>query len=242
MASNSAGVGSGLPYQGDSSGLYLTTDGTTASWASVGGGGGVDTIGTFSTTGITNGASISGTTLTLGPADGTKPGLLKALGNVGSTPAAAGASLGTDGTLTLQPADDTHPGVVTTGAQTWAGVKTFSGTGTMAVDGGNLTGAPDSDAAGHAAFVLDTTTTLAGGADVLHVNIHGFNLFKINAAGGATFYASGSLTTPANVYMVGTAVLDMATGGSAGSSIKMKSADGTTFTLTVSNAGALVIT
>jgi len=48
------------------------------------------------------------------------------VGSVGSTPAAAGASI--SGTvLTLQPADATHPGVVTTGAQTFAGDKTITG-------------------------------------------------------------------------------------------------------------------
>lgn len=46
--------------------------------------------------------------------------------SVGSTPSAAGASAsGT--TLTLQPADATHPGVVTTGTQSIAGAKTFTG-------------------------------------------------------------------------------------------------------------------
>lgn len=44
---------------------------------------------------------------------------------VGATPNANGASLSGQA-LTLQPADGTNPGVVTTGAQTIAGVKTFS--------------------------------------------------------------------------------------------------------------------
>jgi hypothetical protein len=47
------------------------------------------------------------------------------MGAFGSTPNANGGSIaGT--TLTLQPADATNPGGVTTGAQTFAGVKTFS--------------------------------------------------------------------------------------------------------------------
>lgn len=53
------------------------------------------------------------------------------LGAVGSTPAAAGASLAVQ-VLTLQPADATHPGVVTTGAQTIAGDKSFTGIVTAA--------------------------------------------------------------------------------------------------------------
>lgn len=49
-------------------------------------------------------------------------------GAVGSSPNANGYSVGVDNTLTLQPTDATHPGVVTTGAQTIAGTKTFSST------------------------------------------------------------------------------------------------------------------
>jgi len=47
------------------------------------------------------------------------------LGSVGSSPNANGASLSSQ-VLTLQPADNTNPGVITTSAQTIAGVKTFS--------------------------------------------------------------------------------------------------------------------
>ena len=47
------------------------------------------------------------------------------LGAVGSAPNANGASLAGQ-LLTLQPADAANPGVVTGGAQTWAGVKTFN--------------------------------------------------------------------------------------------------------------------
>lgn len=48
------------------------------------------------------------------------------VGPVGSTPNANAASI--SGTvLTLQPADGTHPGLMTTGNQTFAGIKNFSG-------------------------------------------------------------------------------------------------------------------
>lgn len=52
------------------------------------------------------------------------------LGNVGSTPANAGASLSGQ-VLTLQPADATHGGVVSTTTQTFAGAKTFSSAPTL---------------------------------------------------------------------------------------------------------------
>lgn len=66
---------------------------TGAAWVGIsggGGGGGVTTVGAFSGSAQTNGASISSTTITFGPAS------------------------------------NTVPGMVGTGAQTWAGVKTFS--------------------------------------------------------------------------------------------------------------------
>jgi len=65
---------------------YLRGDG---SWATVISG--VTTVGAFSASSQTNGASISGSTITFGPADAT------------------------------------NPGMVSTGAQTWAGAKTFNG-------------------------------------------------------------------------------------------------------------------
>lgn len=62
------------------------------------------------------------------------------LGAVGSTPNANGASLAAQ-VLTLEPADGTNPGVVTTGAQTFAGAKTFSG----AISASNLSGTNTGD-------------------------------------------------------------------------------------------------
>lgn len=57
---------------------------------------------------------------------------------VGSTPSANAASLSGQA-LTLQPVDATHPGVVTTGAQTIAGAKTFSSTIVGSVNGSAAT-------------------------------------------------------------------------------------------------------
>lgn len=100
------------------------------------------------------GASTVGNALTLQPADGTHPGVVTSgtqtiggaktfsstigatnlsgtntgdvtLAAVGAAPSANGATLSSQ-VLTLQPVDATHPGVVTTGAQTIAGTKTFS--------------------------------------------------------------------------------------------------------------------
>jgi hypothetical protein len=57
---------------------------------------------------------------------------------VGSSPSANAASLSGQA-LTLQPVDATHPGVVTTGAQTIAGAKTFSSTIVGSVNGNAAT-------------------------------------------------------------------------------------------------------
>ena len=102
------------------------------------------------------GASLAGQVLTLQPADGTFGGVLTAgaqtiagnktfsgtiaasnisgtntgdvtLGVIGAIPSPAGASLAGQ-VLSLQPADGTFGGVLTAGAQTIAGNKTFSGT------------------------------------------------------------------------------------------------------------------
>ena len=61
-----------------------------------------------------------------------------AIGAVGSAPNAFGATIVSDTTsrtIILEPADATHPGIVTTGAQTFGGDKTFSNNVTV---GGNL--------------------------------------------------------------------------------------------------------
>lgn len=60
---------------------------------------------------------------------------------VGSSPNANAYSVAADNTLTLQPGDATHPGVVTTGSQTIAGNKTFTGS----ISASNLSGTNTGD-------------------------------------------------------------------------------------------------
>jgi hypothetical protein len=79
MGSASAGIGSALPDQTSATaGWGLLTDGTPngAYWASISGAGGWTTVGAFGSTPNANGASASGVTLTLQPADATHPGLV----------------------------------------------------------------------------------------------------------------------------------------------------------------------
>lgn len=59
---------------------------------------------------------------------------------VGASPSANGATLSGQA-LTLQPADATHPGLITTGTQTFAGAKTFTG----AISASNISGTNSGD-------------------------------------------------------------------------------------------------
>lgn len=135
---------------------FLQNDGTgQLVWANGTGSSGVSSIGTIdSQSKSANGLVISGTTLYAQSADASFPGMMTigtqtiagdktfsgnisaanlsgtntgdvTLTAVGSSPSANGASLSGQA-LTLQPADGTHPGLVTSGAQTLGGVKTFS--------------------------------------------------------------------------------------------------------------------
>ncbi len=84
-------------------------------------------------------------------------GACVALAAVGSSPSANGASI-SGNTLTLQPADATHPGLMTTGTQTIAGAKTFSGGITATVTGNASTAtalAANPTACGAGDFVTD---------------------------------------------------------------------------------------
>ena len=65
-----------------------------------------------------------------------------ALAAVGSVPNGNAASLAADQTITLQPADVNFPGVITTGTQSFAGIKTFTSpiVGSITGTSGNVTG------------------------------------------------------------------------------------------------------
>lgn len=95
------------------------------------------------------------------------------LAPVGSSPNTDGASIDGDQILTLQPADSTNPGVVTAGAQSFGGDKTFDGE--ILADGG-----------------LDVTAT--GGTDTLNIGATNADVINIGNSGaqvnlyGTTFY------------------------------------------------------
>jgi hypothetical protein len=155
------------------------------------------------------------------------------LASVGSTPAAAGASLSGQ-VLTLQPADGTHPGLLTTGSQTIAGNKTFSGTDfecqyltaanqIRAAQGfynANLSQpcfirAAPSDGAGAVLGVTDGDNTLTVSGAKLHS-------FRNRAVEKAFVDKDGNFETPI-----------------VGSGFILKSPDGTRYKIAVANDGTL---
>ena len=143
------------------------------------------------------------------------PGYITALGAVGSSPNADAASVST-GTLTLQPASASFPGVVTTGTQSFAGVKTFTansmviGFDTIADDGTTFTLTTSNDTItddGTTLASVCSTLSLDGGSLVFDDTTHGGDLtisgagFSDNvwfgSTGNGTLFAEGITTKPA---------------------------------------------
>lgn len=98
------------------------------------------------------------------------------LGAFGSSPDAKGATLSA-GVLTLQPADATHPGLVTTGAQTWAGAKKFSGNilGTFAT--------PQLINMSYGANGIQLATGSAAGGEVIFTDVGNNEYGTVSSAG-----------------------------------------------------------
>jgi hypothetical protein len=123
--------GTGLSSPGAAGQVLTTTGAGTLSWTTVSAAGGVTTVGSVSSSSNVNGATISGTS------------------------------------ITLTPADAANGGIVTTGVQTIAGAKTFSGntvvTGTLA---GNATG----------------TSTLAGFSANVNTQANTVTTYTLSAA------------------------------------------------------------
>ena len=204
------------------SNITVTPSGQSITIASTGGGGGVTTVGPFGSTPNANGGDISGST------------------------------------LTLEPADATHPGGVTTGAQTFAGAKTFSSTIVGSISGNaatvttnaNLTGPITST--GNATAVAAQTGT--GSTFVMQASPT-LTTPNIGAATGTSLSVSGQLTSTVSTGTAPLAVssttqvanLNAATAGTAtniaggsGGTIPYQSAAGTTAMLSNGNAGQLL--
>ncbi len=133
------------------------------------------------------------------------------VGSFGSTPNAGGASY-LSGVLTMQPADASHPGMVSTGAQSWSGQKTFADGVTSQVSGGPafLTGtnasyasdgavrltSQDTDGGSAIAAIVDTSTAWSTSGAKLFV-------WKNNGVEKASISRTGTLTTAGAVTATG---------------------------------------
>jgi hypothetical protein len=155
------------------------------------------------------------------------------MGPFGSTPNANGATI-TAGVQELEPADNTHPGGVSIAAQTLKGVKTF--TDAMKVNGTVFLGiaAGESQGAiwlGPTAFAApsDTNFALQVFNNQCYLNGHQFVHLTID---GTDAVVVDLHTTPG--------VLDCTGLGTTGS-IKLKSPDGTVYTLSIANGGTVHI-
>jgi hypothetical protein len=144
-------------------------------------------------------------------------GGLSGFAAVGSTPNANGGSV-SGSNIILQPADATHPGVVTAGSQTFGGAKVIGG------------------------CTLSATLSFACPGISF-----GANAFVGTDGAGGTVLGTTSAGSEVQVWMNGSTRvgvketnLDM-TGFGVGGSIKLKSPDGTTYTISVANGGTLSI-
>ncbi len=117
---------------------------------------------------IDNAGNLTATNFS-GSSSGTNTGNVT-LTNVGASPSADGATLSGQA-LTLQPADATHPGLVTTGSQTLAGSKSFSGV--LNADGGI-----DRSTSGTLTIGATNSSTINIGNSGATVNIQGITIYE----------------------------------------------------------------
>jgi len=115
-----------------------------------GGGSGVTTVGSFSGSSQTNGASISGSTITFGPADGTNPGMVST-----GTQTFAGVK-----TFTSSP---TSPGVGS-GSERFGSGATAGGANGVAIGNGASAGGSNSAALGQNASAAGASSFALGSA------------------------------------------------------------------------------
>ncbi len=177
---------------------------------------GVTTIGAFSGSSIANGASISGNTITFGPADGTNPGMVSTgtqtfagaktfTGNVSANGDVTLGDAATDGlTFTGEIRGSsplifegaTNDGVYTTFAitdPTGARTVTFADrSGTVSLSGDTFTG----DVTGTLNSSGATALTIAANSVALGTDTTGDYVANVTAGGGLTGTATGEGSTP----------------------------------------------
>ena len=157
------------------------------------------------------------------------------LGAVGSTPNADGATYDSGtGDFNLEPADATHPGSASAIAQVFGGSKAFAagvsagGTPTNPITAGVSMG-QDGTFSAPAIWIGSGTMDLAHSA---FYQAGGGAGLSINAFTGALFFQLAAVTKA----QLSATTFDF-TGLGNGGSIKLKSPDGTIYTLSVANGG-----
>lgn len=205
--------------------LYLSTStnsayvkqdaGSSTNWSLIAAG---LSFGAFGSTPNGNAASISGSTLTLQPADSTNPGGVStttqtfagnktfsgtiaasnlsgtntgdvSLTAVGSSPSANGASLSGQA-LTLQPADATRPGLITAGTQTIGGAKTFA----SSISATNLSGTNTGDQT--ITLTGDVTGSGSGSFATTVAKVAGTTVSGTTGSTNVVFSTSPTLSNP----------------------------------------------
>jgi len=161
---------------------------------------------------------------------GVLPGVTS-FGAVGAAPSANGATV-SGAVATLQPADATHPGVVTALAQSFAGAKTFTSDLLVNNSGDKvMVGAPGG--AGFPGIWLNQSSPASNNFCLGDFAGESY----LNSPGAHLYIQIGN----ANKLILTATAADF-TGLGVGNGIKLKSPDGTTYTLTVADGGTLVIT
>lgn len=143
----------------------------------------------------------------------TTDGGVTTIGPVGSSPSANGGSI-TGVTLTLQPADATHPGLITTGTQSIAGAKTFtgaiaasnySGTNSGDITVGAFGSSPDAKGASlsnQAVTLQPADATHPGLLSIVAQLIGGSKTIVGNDANAVTFIIKSPATPTVNIFEV----------------------------------------
>ncbi len=209
------GTGGSLSVPAGAS-VQLAYDSAASRWRVIGssaaaGGAGVNTVGTFSGTSIANGASISGTTITFGPADGT------------------------------------NPGMVTTGTQTFAGDKTF--TGLIQGNAGATVSGGAISLTGNAASSLTTSAgalTLTSNQAATWSTTNG-NLTIQAGSGVVSFGSTTSLTATGALGLTsgGATIMSVDSGGAAALNLGTTNANAVSISrtgMTTTVNGALTVT
>ncbi len=190
------GTGSNLSVAAGAT-IYMTYDSSASRWRVVGSSGaaGVTTVGTFSGSSIANGASISGSTITFGPADGTNPGMV------------------TTGSQTFA-GDKTFTGLLQgTGGMTITGNTSIGATAGNTTGIGNTTGALTFTGSNTSSFILNGITVSAAEFNLLD----GHNVALIDTDDAVNTAITGvgtlgSLTVSGASVFNGTVTLGDATG------------------------------